>query len=129
MRKKLYKTLFVAIKIAIDLIGLVLTVLVKVFVSVTFMEIRRRGLLYLKSTSTLCNSEGFWGIKLKTLVPKGLCCQFPSAPVSKKKDLCSKMSLNIEKKVQSIYLSIYLSSFSLMFCTVTMHFRSMLGVH
>ena len=62
--KEVYKTIFVAMKLAIYLLGLMITVLVKVFVSVTFMETRDHGLLYLKDTSSLCNSKGSWDIKL-----------------------------------------------------------------
>ena len=87
--KEVYKTIFVAMKLAINLLGLVVTVQVKVFISVTFMETRHRDLLYLKDTSTLRNSKGSWDIKLQILVPKGLRCQFSS--------------------VSSIYLPIYLS--------------------
>ena len=90
--KEVYKTIFVAMKLAINLLGLVVTVQVKVFISVTFMETRHRDLLYLKDTSTLHNSKGSWDIKLQILVPEGLRCQFSS--------------------VQSIYLSTCLSLYS-----------------
>ena len=86
--EEVYTTIFVAMKLAIYLFGLVVTVQVKVFISVTFMETRHRHLLYLKDTSTLHNSKSSWDIKLQILVPKGLRCQFSS--------------------VQSIYLSVCL---------------------
>ena len=87
--EEVYTTIFVEMKLAIYLLGLVVTVQVKVFISVTFMETRHRDLLYLKDTSTLRNIKGSWDIKLQILVPKGLRCQFSSVPC--------------------IYLSIYLS--------------------
>ena len=86
--EEVYTTIFVEMKLAIYLLGLVVTVQVKVFISVTFMETRHRHLLYLKDTSTLHNSKSSWDIKLQILVPKGLRCQFSS--------------------VQSIYLSVCL---------------------